>query len=260
MKKLAAILLAFSCGSDTPPCANNNCTLPSNTVVKFTFDANPTLNFPMDSCSDLGVQKVQVDATDGAGVVTTLVVDCGEAQATFQGLAEGPYSIALTPLDGGGASLVKAPIAGMVTAMGPGTSTSASVNVPWDSWTQSYTGTFLFRLSWGGNSCSAAAVATQELTLTVGGQTFTGMTDTMHHLNGMDPEMCKPLEDNFPESAVQVPFGPATFTVVGKDMGGNVHFQHTFDTFVGAGISNPTITYDVPAPTMDAGVDAPPDA
>ena len=263
MKKLAALGLVFSCGGGTTQqCANNNCTLPSQDVVKFTFDAYPQWQFPMDSCSDLGVSKVQVDATDGAGVVTTLVVDCGEAQATFEGLEAGPYTVAVTPLDGGGASLVKAPVTTMLTSQGPGTTSSSSVNVPWDSWTQTYTGTFLFRLSWGGMSCAAAApaVATQELTLMVNGQTFTGMTDTMHHMNGMDPEMCKPLTDNFPESALTVPFGPATLTVLGKDNGGNVHFQHTFDTFVGAGISNPTITYDVPAPTMDAGVDAPPDA
>jgi len=258
-----AAIQALSCGgADTPQCANNNCTLPSNTVVKFTFDAYPQWQFPMDSCSDFGALKVQVDATDGAGVVTTLVVDCGEAQATFQGLDAGTYSIAVTPLDGGGASLVNAPITGMVTSMGPGTSANTSVNVPWDAWTGTHTGTFLFRLSWAGHSCAAAAppVMTQELTLTVNGQMFSGMTDTMHHMNGMDPEACKPLEDNFPETALTVPFGPAQLTVVGKDGGGNVHFQHTFDTFVGAGISNPTITYDVPAPTMDAGVDAPPDA
>jgi hypothetical protein len=262
MKKLAALGLVLSCGGGTTPqCANNNCTLPSQDTVKFTFDAYPQWQFPMDSCSDLGVKKVQVDATDGTGVVTTLVVDCGNAQATFEGLEAGDYSITVTPLDGGGASLVQAPATAMLTSMGPGTTSSTQVNVPWDSWTGTYTGTFLFRLSWAGQSCAAAAppVAVQELTLEINGQMFTGMTDTMHHMNGMDPEMCKPLEDNFPESALTVPFGPATLTVVGKDNGGNVHFEHTFDTFVGAGISNPTITYDVPAPA-DAGVDAPVDA
>ena len=263
MKKLAGLALVLSCGGGTTPqCENNNCTLPSQDVVKFTFDAYPQWMFPMDSCSDLGVAQVEVDATDTAGTVTTLLVDCGEAQATFQGLDAGTYTVAVTPLDAGGASLVKAPVTTMLTSSGPGTTSSSAVNVPWDAWTGSYTGTFLFRLSWGGHSCAAAAppVSVQELTLTVNGQMFTGMTDTMHHMNGMDPEMCKPLEDNFPESALTVPFGPATLTVVGKDNGGNVHWTHSFDTFVGAGISNPTITYDVPAAPMDAGVDAPPDA
>jgi hypothetical protein len=259
--RLAAAALVLSCGGGSPPkCAHNDCTLPSYTVVKFTFDAYPEWQFPMDSCTDLGATKVQVDATGGDGMVTSLVVDCGDAQATFQGLAEGPYTLALTPLDGTGASLIKAPVPGTVMAMGPGTSASTTINVPWDSWTTSYTGTFLFRLSWGGHSCADVAppVATQVLALAVNGQTFTGMTDTMHHMNGMDPEGCKPLTDNFPESALTVPFGPAQLTVVGKDMGGHVHWQHTFETFVGAGISNPTITYELPPPGMDAGVDAPP--
>jgi hypothetical protein len=34
-------------------------------------------------------------------------------------------------------------------------------------------------------------------------------------------------------------------------------FQHTFDTFIGAGVFNPTLEYD--SPPMDAGIDAPPD-
>ena len=53
MKKLAGLALVLSCGGGTTPqCENNNCTLPSQDVVKFTFDAYPQWMFPMDSCSD----------------------------------------------------------------------------------------------------------------------------------------------------------------------------------------------------------------
>jgi hypothetical protein len=255
-----ASLQSLSCGGGDPQCANNNCTLPSNTVVKFTFDAYPQWQFPMDSCVDFGATKVQVDATDGAGSAVTAVVDCGESQATFMGLEPGDYAISVTPLDAGGNSLVNAPAAGSATSMGPGTTSTSTVNVTWDQWTGSHTGTFLFRVSWGGKTCAMATppVVTQVLKLEVQGQVVSMKTDqAMQKLDGTDPASCYPLEASFPDDAKNVPFGPAKLTVIGKDQNDDVTFTHAFDTFVGAGISNPTITYDVPAP--DAGVDAPPD-
>jgi hypothetical protein len=252
---------SLSCGGSDPQCANNNCTLPGNTVVKFTFDAYPQWQFPMDSCVDFGATKVQVDASNGAGSAATTVVDCGEGQATFMGLDPGDYAVSVTPLDAGGNALVSAPAMGSATSMGPGTSTTTTVNVAWDQWTGSHTGTFLFRISWAGKSCAMATppVVTQVLKLEVQGQTVSVTTEqTMKKLDGTDPGACYPLESSFPDDAKNVPFGPAKLTVVGKDGSDAVRFQHTFDTFVGAGISNPTITYDVPAP--DAGIDAPPDA
>jgi hypothetical protein len=252
---------SLSCGGAGPKCENNNCTLPSNTVVKFTFDAYPQWQFSMDSCVDFGATKVQVDATDGAGSAATATVDCGESQATFMGLEPGDYTVSVTPLDAGGNSLVTAPATGSATSMGPGTTSTMTVNVPWDSWTGTHTGTFLFRLSWAGKTCAMAtpAVVSQVLTLKVQGATVAATTEqAMSKLDGTGSAACYPLESNFPDDAKNVPFGPAELTVVGKDGSGAVRFEHTFDTFVGAGISNPTITYDVPAP--DAGVDAPPDA
>ena len=56
-----------------------------------------------------------------------------------------------------------------------------------------------------------------------------------------------------------VPFGPAELTATGIAAEG-IAFHHTFDTFIGAGISNPTLTFDVTNPPTDAGVDAPMDA
>jgi hypothetical protein len=274
MRRLVVIgglagLQSLSCGGDTPPCANNNCTLPGNTIVKFTFDAYPEWQFPMDSCSDFGATKVQVDVADGAGSAATTVVDCGEAQATFMGLDPGDYTVSVTPLDIDGNALVSAPATGSATSMGPGTNTTSSVNVTWDQWTGTHTGTFLFRVSWGGKSCAMATppVVSQVLTLKVQGQPVTATTEqNLQKLDGTGSAACYPLESSFPDDAKNVPFGPAQLTIVGMDGSGSVQFEHTFDTFVGAGISNPTITYDVPAPDagvdagVDAGIDAPPDA
>ena len=43
MRKLAVAMLALSCGGgdSLPPCANNDCTLPGRTVVKYLFDHYP---------------------------------------------------------------------------------------------------------------------------------------------------------------------------------------------------------------------------
>ena len=56
-----------------------------------------------------------------------------------------------------------------------------------------------------------------------------------------------------------VPFGQAQIAVSGRDTGGTEWFRGTFDTFVGAGVSNPILTFDVPS-VVDAAVDAPTDA
>jgi hypothetical protein len=231
--------------------------------VKFTFDHYPDRSFDMDSCTDLGVVKVQVDAVDAAGGVQSLTVDCGNGQATFQGLAEGTYTVNVTPLDGSGSSLVKAPVSGTVMAGTQAMDTDVTVLVPWDAWSGTYTGTFLFRVSWDGRSCSVAIppVASQLLKLTTGGNVVSAMTDSGQKLDGTDPGPCRALDEQFPQSATMIPFGPGTLKVIGKDSSGVVRFEKDVDVFVGAGISNPTITYDVRADAgVDAGVDAPADA
>jgi hypothetical protein len=121
--------------------------------------------------------------------------------------------------------------------------------VPWDAWYGAHTGTFLFRLSWGGMSCDAVtpnAIDKQEVTLTVNGVVQDIMTDDGQKLNGMDKKPCKKLTDEFPQSALNVPFGLATLEVKGYDTMDEMKFTKTFDTFVGAGIMNPTLTFDVP--------------
>lgn len=261
----AAISLVLSCGGDSKPppvCPDGNCELPGNTVVKWMFNSYPDRGFQMDSCTDLQVSKVKVDLTDAMGVVTSQLENCDNAQSTFLGLADGDYTIAITPTDSSGTAMVTAPITGMVTAATSGMTADVSIPVPWTAWTGSYSGTFLFRLSWGGTTCATATppVKTQILKLMANGQPVHQMSNTGHKLDGSDPEPCYALTEQFPESALALPFGPATLTVEGKDDQGNMKFTRSFDTFVGAGISNPTLTFDSTLPMPDAGVDAPPDA
>jgi len=260
-------LQLLSCGSDPPKCDNGICTLPGRTTIKWTFDAYPELSFPDDSCLDMGAARVHVDlvgiddptvvesSSDELATPPTMDPSCSDGQYIFLGVPEGNYMIAITPLDSDGNPLVSAPVMGMVAGGQSGADTELVLNVPFTAWTRTYTGTFLFKLTWGGQACTTAVppVMTQTLTLTAGGMVTTALTDSGHRLDGTDPEPCR--EVAFAQFVENLPFGPATFEVVGQDVGGAVQFQHTYDTFVGAAKNNPTLTFDVPPP--DASIDAP---
>ena len=248
----ASLLLAVACGGDDSQCANPSlphCGLTGHTVVKWQFDHYPEWLFPFDSCVDFMVNKVHVDAKGPDGTVTSISDDCGAGQVTFDGLTEGAdYTMYVAPTDFSGGDLISFPASGTITAGSFGADTMTTINVPWTAWIGTFTGTFLFRLTWGGVTCAAAPmpVIKQVLTLTVNGVPVTAMTDTGHHMDGVDSEPCRAFDENFPQSALQVPFGPAQLKVEGRDASDAVLYTHTFDTFVGAGITNPTITYDVP--------------
>lgn len=263
---IAIIGMQLSCGGgmDEPPlCPTGDCTLPGRTVVKYLFDHYPERLFPNDTCLDLGAVTVRAEATgiDDPSQFDTKDVPCGQGQVSFLGLAPGSYSVAITPLDGAGNSIVKAPVAGQALAGSPGADTEVTLNVPYDAWVGTYTGTFLFRLAWAGMSCDEAAppIKMQVLMLRAAdGQVVNASTDTGQRLDGSDPWPCRPLTEQFAQFAEALPFGPASLHVVGTDATGDVRFDHEFDTFIGAAKNNPTITFDVPSP--DAGIDAAVDA
>jgi hypothetical protein len=258
------VLLGLSCGDSAPPiCPTGNCTLPGSTVVKWKFNHFPAMGFDSDACSDLGVITVHVDVTNTADgtLMDALDKSCGEGQATFSGLEAGMYNIAVTPLDVDGNALVTGPATGTVAAADAGSSNTAEVDVNYPLWKGPYTGQLLFRLKWGGMSCPAN-VATETVTLTAGGAVRHEVSQIdnvdFQKMDGTDSKACPPFTAMFPMNVMGLPFGPATLLVIGKDAGSIVTFQHTFDTFIGAGVFNPTLEYD--SPVMDAGIDAPPDA
>jgi hypothetical protein len=240
-----------ACGGGVDdPCPTGDCVLKGRTIIKWTLDAYPDRGFAMDSCADFGVWKVAVDLVGADGTVHSGRDDCGVAQATFSGLEPGDYDVYVMPVDAGGNPLLMNAITGKVTAGTVEQPQETTINVPWDQWFGFDTtkGTYLFRLSWGGLSCEQVMpeVKNQTLTLTVNGVVQNLMTDDGQMLNGSDKKPCKKLSDNFPQSALNVAFGPATLLVEGFDDTDNMRFSKQFDTFVGAGITNPTLTFDVP--------------
>lgn len=260
----ALLAAQLSCGGDDPPlCPTGNCTLPGSTVVKWKFNSYPEWLFESDACSDVGAVTVRVEVTsvDDPNLFDMAEKGCGEGQLTFLDLPVGMYNVAVTPIDIDGAPLVKAAVAGQGLAGSAGAPSEVVINVPHTAWSRTYTGQFLFRLKWGGMSCEATVppVTRQILTLTAGGQVVTtARTDTNQKVDGTDPAPCRLLSEQFPQYVQALPFGPATLLVIGTENNGNVLYEQQFDTFIGAGMFNPTITFDVPA---DAGVDAiPPDA
>ncbi|MEZ4367270.1 MAG: hypothetical protein R2939_13440 [Kofleriaceae bacterium] len=229
---------------------------PPRTTIKWSFNDRPDLGFSGDGCLDVGAAKVLVELSGPTS--TSTESECGTKQVVYDDLPPGTYTVALTPKASTGASLVTEPYLAEVIATT--SDVTVEVVVPHTAWTTAYTGTFFFRVTWGGEACAAASppVVSQLLTMTVGGDPVTQLTDSGQALDGTDEGPCRPSTDQFPQSILAVPFGPASMTIEGRDAGGTTVFLETFPTFVGAGISNPTRTFAIAGPDP---VDAmPPDA
>ncbi|MEJ7600973.1 MAG: hypothetical protein WKG01_23910 [Kofleriaceae bacterium] len=257
-------LQGLSCSSDPPSCTTDDCSIPTRSIVKWTFDSYPEWLFQGDTCLDLAIVTVRVAVAqvDDPAIGQSMDVACGQGQASLLRLEPGMYNAFVTPLDAAGTPLVTVPAVGLLAAGAPGANTEVTVNVPHTAWIgrDTFTGTFLFRLSWGGQSCEATVppVTTQTLELRANGLPVDKVTDKGQKLDGTDPRPCRVLTEQFAQFAEGLPYGPATFHVIGKDMTGTVRFDRQFDTFVGVAKNNPTITFDLVGP--DAGVDAPLDA
>ncbi len=281
MLAIGAIATSWSCGGDGPVCGDGDvggteqcddgnddeldecraCVsfTPPRTIVKWAFNAEAVPGFTTDGCVDVNATQVRVELA--GPMVASKEGPCSSRQVTFDGLPAGTYTAQVTPLDSAGASLVTAAATGTfaTTAMS-NTTEEHTVVVPPAAWARPMTGTYFFMLRWGGMPCTAA-VATQTVTMRVLGVVSTRSTTStpMYRLDGSQPVPCVMSVPGDTEHATLMRFGPAQVEVVGKDSGGAEMFRGTFDTFVGAGMSNPVLTLDVPS-TIDAGVDAPPDA
>lgn len=254
---LAAVAAATSAcaGSDEPECPTDDCSIPGSTVVKWRFHEYPEWGFLADTCLDLDVASVRVEAVHQLDPALYFAADkaCGEGQATLLRLPEGMYDVIVTPLDAAGNPMVILGAQGTVTAGLPGAPTETVVNVPYTAWAGGYTGTFLFKLSWAGMTCETSGVATQTLKLMIHGQPSDKLVDNGQKLDGTDEKPCRSHTEQFAQFAEGLPMGPVTFRVTGKDAGGLMKYEREFETFIGAGKNNPTLTFDVlepPPPSM----------
>ena len=274
---LASLGLAFSCSGGDPYCGDgnhddgeqcddgndinddecsNSCVARVHTefTIKWEFNKNAAAGFTGDSCIDMGVFNVGVRIFNESADVT-LSESCSLRQVVFQDLPAGTYAVEVSPVDISDQLLISEPFA---TSLPLANGTQAEVIIPPDAWTKAYIGTFFFRLLWGGADCAAAlpAVTHVVMTLAQGGTPVAIATnDDGDMLDGSAEGLCREFAREFPQSAPAVPFGPATFTIVGRaTSGGEPEFEETFATFIGAGISNPELHFDVNSTAIDAGI------
>lgn len=263
----AATLVVAACGGDAPFCGDGtldpgeecddgnsddtdfcfstcNARQLSSLTVKWEFNRDAGPDFTGDSCIDLNASQVEVTLTGGPEPVVA-IENCSFRQVVFFDIPTADYDIELRVLGAQEQELTKDPVLAAFAFPG-GTATTEVVVAP-EAWKRSYLGTFFFRIAWDGADCALAepAVVEQRLTLVAGNETFAGTTTSGAAMDGTSPSSCVSLDEQFPQSALDVPFGAATLTVEGLDAVGTAVFTEVFDTFVGAGINNPELIFDV---------------
>ncbi len=216
--------------------------------IKWAFNRDAAPLFDADSCFDLGVSRVLVEIEHTTSNEVLMGEEtCGFRQVTFIDIAAGDWLARIRPVNTDGDLMTTEVIQQLFTISTA--DVEVELNVPYDKWKNDYAGTYFFRLHWGQMDidCTAAAppVVQHEMTLERGGVAVTQVTGDDHRLDGTAPGDCISLDEQFPQDALLVPWGPYMFHVVGLDSGGVAQFQESYETFVGAGLSNPEMHFVV---------------
>jgi len=206
-----------------------------------------------ETCGGLHIDDVEVVVTGPTS--NTQRIDCALGQVVVPRLPPGQYTATARAFDSGGAAISL----GMAsTSFTVGTTFPLQVQIDWpyEDFTRDYTGTYYFQILWAGSGTCAGAnppVVRQRVRLEREGRLLVGMTDTGDPINGA-PGTCRDGNAARSQAVVALPWGPAQITLTGEDAAGDAVFRDTFDTFVGADLSNPVMRFDVPSLLPDAGV------
>ncbi len=270
----ATVFSVAACGGDDPFCGDSNLDMGeecddgnsddtdfclstckarqlSQLTVKWAFNKDEAEGFSTDSCLDIGASNVEVELVGGPGPEPLIRTEqCSFRQAVFVDIPAADYEVRTRVLDSEGGLLTTGTLTEDYSFDG-GTDI-LDVVVPFTEWTRTYDGTFYFRVAWDSQDCAAAdpVVAEQRITLVTGGETYTGATTDGLTLDGVTPGVCISVDREFPQSALDVPAGPADIRIDGLDAEGSVVFTEDFATFIGAGVNNPELTFDVDAVTL----------
>lgn len=275
---LWAVLLAApgcggpECGNGMPemgePCDDGNlvdddlctnaCTRPGELELTLVWDPLLANEFPGfdESCS--GVEADEMEISLAGPVNHTFQIDCSAGRTPVRGLPPGDYTIGATLLRPDEDAMGLVPVTRRVeTSVSMSSSTEVRIDFTLADFLESYKGAFFFRIRYAGmDTCAAAEVAEQKLRLERNGEPLEG-TDRDGNpvvMDGMVPVPCKDFGAPTADFVKEITWGPATFTIIGLNDKGKTIYEGTFDTFVGAGINNPEMHFDV---GPDAG---PPDA
>lgn len=206
-----------------------------------------------ESCTGLGIENVDVALT--GPTTKNERVPCSFGQLKLASLPAGNYTVTLRALDRSGNSLSRGMAKKDFTVSGA--TQTVQVDWPYEDFTGSYKGTFFFRIFWGDvDTCLGASppVMKQRLRLERDGVAVAGMTQNGTPLDGTAAGACRDAREALDQAAIGLAWGPARLTVTGEDDSGKALYRGSFDTFVGADISNPTMDFRVPSLAPDAGV------
>jgi cysteine-rich repeat protein len=228
------------------------CAIPPRDIfVRWRLLPEVVPGFNEETCGGLDAEEIELTFT-GASTFTERF-DCSFAQTKFENLPRGSTTVRGQLLDDLGE-----PISGAISmtfTVGDELQQEVVLAFPFETFTRAYTGSFFFKVSWAGST--ACPVARQVLELARDGTPLTGVTTNGDKLDGTPSAGCYPASDARAQAAAGLPGGPARFTITGVDDQGTALYRESFDTFVGAGLSNPVLEFDVTSLQPDAG---PPDA
>jgi cysteine-rich repeat protein len=213
-----------------------------------------------ENCSGVAASTVHL-VVEGP-LPSTRDIECNYSQYMVNALAPGEYTVTGTLLDGAGNPITNGQTRTTFSIAGAPTGTPVQVRLdfPFADFTRTdYTGDWFYTVTWGGvaNKCSAATppVVKTRVRLERDGQVIKSKEGTP--VDGSTPVACYEGDAAHAPAINHLPWGPADVVITGLDATDTPQFEASFETFVGAGISNPTMIFDVNSLTPDAG---PPDA
>jgi len=275
-----AAVLSWSCGDGGPECGdgivegdeqcddgnqvnndscNNACFAPSvdttDLAIRWSFNGEAAPGFDGDTCFDIGAGMVSVELSGPAELSGE--AQCGFSRVSFLDVPAGTYDVTMRVVDLDGELLTNGPVTAQVEVADE--DVMATVDVPFDAWKNDYTGTFFFRVTWAGGDCNDAKPTVAEHSLLLErdgvpiGELLTDANDPIDGSGRGDCRSVDPSIEEFPQSVLEVPFGPAEFEIVGYDPDGGEAYRERFETFVGAGFGNPELVFDVDLVGGDGG-------
>ena len=206
-----------------------------------------------ESCTGVAAATVHLVVTGPVNL--TLDKDCNDSQTKLMALDPGHYTVNGTLFDAAHTALTKGGAMAEfdISSAPPGPPVQVTVDFPFADFVRAYQGNWLYRLKWAGAAtCAAAAPPVVNRTIRIERAGVPVMSSDGVTLDGMTPEPCTD-----PSSAPQIknlPWGPANVIITGLDGASVPRFRQSFPTFLGAGILNPILNYDVASLAPDAGV------
>ncbi len=204
-----------------------------------------------ENCTGVKASKIELVIVGPMNITET--IDCSFSQYPFTALTPGSYTVTGRLFDSADQLLTK----GQAQAGFEITNADVQVtlNFPFTDFERTdYRGDWFYRFKWGGAAtCATAtpAVAMARVRIARAGTPVVDESGTP--VDGLVPGPCYDFTEQFAHAINDLPWGPAELTVTGLDSGGIAQFEETFPTFIGAGITNPVLEYDVNSLAPDAG-------